>query len=141
MTQGSMPRSSMPRARNWAVWVLVFLAIVAGILAFLDAARYMGWLPIAALGNIQFFVSSAGWLAAIFSAIAGVIWFMVASWLYNLNPQGWVFVIIIAILNLVLLGLAILGSTAFASVSLAVIVNAAALLLALLPGTQAAFGQ
>lgn len=83
MTQGSMPRSSMPRARNWAVWVLVFLAIVAGILAFLDAARYMGWLPIAALGNIQFFVSSAGWLAAIFSAIAGVIWFMVASWLYN----------------------------------------------------------
>lgn len=131
----------MTRERNWAVWVLAALAAIAGILNLLDAARYMGWLPIASLGNLNFFIPSANWLGAMLSAIVGVIWFVVAKWLYDLNPQGWSFVVVIAIFNLILLLLAWLGSSSWTAISLNVIVNAIALILALLPNTRAAFGQ
>jgi hypothetical protein len=130
----------MTRERNWAVWVLAALAVIAGILNLLDAARYMGWLPIASLGNLNFFLPSANWLGALLSAAVGVIWFVAAGWLYNLNPEGWLFVIVIAIFNLILLALAWINSS-WTAVSLGVIVNAIALILALLPSTRAAFGQ
>jgi hypothetical protein len=131
----------MTRQRTWAVWILVIVAVVAGILAVLDTLRYMGWFPIASLGNLNFFLPNANWLGALLSAAVAIIWFVVASQLYNLNPQGWLFVVIIAIFNLIVLLLALLGQTTWTAISLAVIVNAIALILALLPSTKAAFGQ
>lgn len=139
-----MSTSPVPRQRNWAVYVLVIIAVIAGILALLDAARYMGWLPITIplLGQeVSFVLPNAQWLAAIMSALVGVIWLVVAWWLWTLNPSGWLFVIVIAIFNLILLLLAVLGQTTLSAVALQVLVNVVALVLALLPGTKAAFGQ
>lgn len=132
------------RERNWAVWVLVILAVVAGILALVDAARYMGWLPFSIQimdQDLSFVLPSAQWFAAIMSAIVGVIYFAVAAWLYNLNPQGWLFVVVIAVINLVFLFLALLGTNTFGDILWQVIVNALLLILAMLPSTQAAFGR
>jgi hypothetical protein len=140
----STTKPPVTRDRNWAVWVLVALAVVAGILAFVDAARYMGWIGfnIPIMGQeIRFVLPNALWFAAIMSALVGVIYFVVAGWLYNLNPSGWLFVVVIAIVNIVFLFLAILGQSTFSSVLLQLIVNAALLILAFLPGTQAAFGR
>jgi predicted flap endonuclease-1-like 5' DNA nuclease len=138
-----MSTRPVERHRNWAVYILVLLAIIAGILAFLDAARYMGWLPITetvpGLGEINFVVPNAQWFAALMSAIVGIIWFVVAWWLWTLNPSGWLFVIIIAIFNIILLLLAVLGKTTFNQILPALLVNGLALILALLPGTKAAF--
>ncbi|RPI24147.1 MAG: hypothetical protein EHM70_21620 [Chloroflexota bacterium] len=131
----------MTRKRTWAVWVLAALAVLAGIVDLLDAARYMGWLPVAGLGDLNFFIANANWLGALLSAVVGVIWFVVAKWLYDLNPNGWVFVAVIAVFNLIVLGLALLGRSSWAAVSLGVIVNAIALILAMLPGTKEAFAQ
>jgi hypothetical protein len=75
------------------------------------------------------------------AAIVGVIWFMVAGWIWNLNPSGWLFVVVMAVINLIFLFLAILGSTTFNAVALQLLVNVAALVLAMLPGTQRAFGR
>jgi hypothetical protein len=86
-------------ARTLAVIILAALAVIAGILALLDAARYMGWLPIAALGDMKFVLPNAQWFAAIMSAIVGVIYFVVAWWLWNLNPSGWLFVVVISIIT------------------------------------------
>lgn len=144
MSTSKPPVQPAPRERNWAVWVLVILAVIAGIFALLDAARYMGWLPftVPVMGNeIKFVLPSASWFAALMSALVGVIYFVVAWWLYNLNPSGWLFVVVIAIINLIFLFLAVLGQTTFSSVLLQILVNAALLLLAFLPGTQAAFGR
>ena len=132
------------RQRNWAVWLLVLLAVIAGILALVDAARYMGWIAfnIPIMGQeISFVLPNAQWFAAIMSALVGVIYFVVAGWLYNLNPSGWLFVVVIAIIDLVFLFLAILGKSTFSSVSVQIVVNAVLLILAFLPGTQAAFGR
>jgi hypothetical protein len=140
MTQQSYKPSASPAPRRTlAVIILAALAVIAGILALLDAARYMGWLPIATLGDMKFVLPNAQWFAAIMSAIVGVIYFVVAWWLWNLNPSGWLFVVVISIINLIFLFLAILGQTTFTAVALQVIVNAAALILALIPSTKAAF--
>jgi hypothetical protein len=139
-----MSTRPVARQRNWAVYVLVIIAVIAGILALLDAARYMGWLPITIpiLGQeVSFVLPNAQWLAAILSATVGVIWLVVAWWLWTLNPSGWLFVIVIAIFNLILLLLAVLGQTTLSAVALQVLVSVVALVLALLPGTKAAFGQ
>jgi len=101
--------------------------------------RHLGILPVAEVLSLKFYDMS--WLGAILSAIVAVIWFTVARQLWNLDPQGWLFVVVIAILNLALLLAAVLGRTTFQAVSLTVVVNAAALILALLPSTKAAFGQ
>ncbi len=137
-------KPSVPPApqRTLAVMILAALAVIAGILALLDAARYMGWLPITIttiLGDLSFVLPSARWFAAIMSAIVGVIYFVVAAWIWNLNPSGWLFVVVMAVINLVFLFLAILGRSTFSSVALQLIVNAAVLILALIPSTKAAF--
>jgi len=139
-----MSSHSVVRHRNWAVILLAVLAVVAGVLALMDAARYMGWLPLTVstvLGEYKFVLPSAQWFAAVMSGVVGVIWFVVAGWLWNLNPSGWMFVVVMAILNLILLVLAILGQTTLQAVLLPVLVNVVALVLAFLPGTQAAFGR
>ena len=135
--------NQMQRKKNWAVYILFFLAVIAGILAFIDAGRYMGWIPINAtipgLGEISFAYPQAQWFAALMQALLGAIWFLVAYWLWTLNPSGWMFVIVISVINLIFLGLAVLGRTIFSQVLPAVLVNALAFILALLPGTKAAF--
>ena len=135
--------NQMQRKKNWAVYILFFLAVIAGILAFIDAGRYMGWIPINAtipgLGEISFAYPQAQWFAALMQALLGAIWFLVAYWLWTLNPSGWMFVIVISVINLIFLGLAVLGRTTFSQVLPAVLVNALAFILALLPGTKAAF--
>jgi hypothetical protein len=117
------------------------VAVVAGILAVLDALRYMGWLPVASLGNLNFFIPDVYWLGAGLSVVVAIIWFAVAGQLYNLNPQGWLFVVVIAVFNLVVLALALLGQTTWTAIAPAVIVSAIALILGLLPSTKKAFGR
>lgn len=131
----------MTRGRNPAVWVLVELAVIAGFLDLLDVGRYMGWLPMADLGNLYFYISGANWLGALLSLILGVVWFVIAKWLYDLNPEGWRLAILIAMLNLALLLLAWLGQSSWRAVWLGVMANIIALNLALLPDTRAAYGQ
>ena len=127
------------KERTWAIYILFILAIIAGLLAFVDAARYMGWLPIATLGELKFTLPSAQWLGALLEAMVGVIWFVVAKWIWDLNESGRLFVLVIAVVNLIILLLAILGQTTFSAVALGVIVNVLALILALLPSTEEAF--
>lgn len=127
------------KERTWAVYVLFILAILAGIMALVDAARYMGWLPILTLGELKFALPSAAWLGALLSALVGVIWFVVAKWIWDLNESGRLFVLVIAVVNLIILILAILGQTTFQAVSIEIIINVIALVLALLPSTEEAF--
>jgi hypothetical protein len=129
------------RSRTIWIWILIVVAVLAGIFNLLDAARFMGWLPIAALGDLQFFAENIYWLGAIMAVVLALIWFWVARNLYNLDPRGWLFVVVIAVINLVFLGLAILGQTTFRAVAGEIVLNAVALIIGMLPSTKAAFGQ
>jgi predicted flap endonuclease-1-like 5' DNA nuclease len=73
------------------------------------------------------------------AGIVGIIFFVVAMWLWNLNPSGWLFVVVITIFNLIFLGLALIGQTSFNDIMLQLGINALALILALIPSTKQAF--
>lgn len=125
--------------RTFAITLLAVLAAIAGIIAIVDVFRYLGLLPMGELFGVSFF--GVNWFGAILSAIVALIWFSVARQLWYLDPRGWLFVVVIAIINLIFLLLAILGQTTFQAVALNIIVNGLALILAFLPNTREAFGQ
>jgi hypothetical protein len=127
------------KQRTWAVYLLFALAVIAGILAFIDAAKYMGWLPFLTIGEFNFALPSASWLGAILAAIVGIIWFVVAKWIWDLNESGRLFILVISVVNLIVLVLALIGASTWQNVALQVIVNVVALILALLPSTEEAF--
>lgn len=133
--------SSTNRSRTIWIWLLIIVAFVIGVFNLLDAARLMGWLPIAALGDLKFFMPNASWLGAIMYVILALIWFWVARNLYNLDPRGWLFVAAIAVINLIFLFMALFGQSTFQSIMVEVFLNAIALIIAMLPSTKAAFGQ
>ena len=91
------------------------------------------------IGPFQFF--GVNWVGVILSVIVALIWLSVARQLWRVDPQGWLFVVVIAIVYLIFDFVAVLGGSAFQAVLPSVIVNAVALILAVLPNTRAAFGQ
>jgi hypothetical protein len=61
--------------------------------------------------------------------------------LWNLDPQGWLFLVIIAIFNLILAFVSILGRSSFQAMLPSILINGIILIYCLLPGTKEAFGQ
>lgn len=125
--------------RTPAITILAVLAVIAGVLAAIDTLRYMGLVPLGQMFGVAFY--GQDWLGAALSAVVALIWFAVARQLWNLDVQGWMFVMIIAIVDLIFLALAIIGGTPFSAVTPNVLVNGAALILASLPSTKSAFGR
>ena len=64
---------SAKSSRTFWIWLLIIVSVLAGLSALLDALRYMGWLPVAALGPLQFFLPTASWLGAIMAFILALI--------------------------------------------------------------------
>ncbi len=126
--------------RNWVTWLFFILAVLAAIGAFLDAARYMGWVSVTSIGPLDFFLEDANWLGAAFAVLLGVIWVVVAGWMWSTDPRGWMFVVIISALNLLFILLNLIGSATFENIWPALVVNGLILILAFIPGTRRAFG-
>ena len=133
--------SNTGRSRNIWVWLLIIAAVVIAINDLLDAARFMGWLPIATFGDLVFYSPSVMWLGALMSLLLAGIWFWAAKRLYELDPRGWLFVVAIAVINLVFLFMAMFGGNTFRDIMWGVLLNTAALVIGMLPSTKAAFGQ
>ena len=127
--------------RPFAVTLLAIIAALAGIVAVLDTLRLLGILPIAQLGEMKFFTPSANIFGAIMAGIVALIWFWAAKKVWNLDPQGWLFVVSIAAIYLIFDVVALIGGTPIQSMWLSLLITFLALILALLPGTKQAFGQ
>ena len=128
--------------RPFAVTLLAIIAAIAGVIGVLDVLRYLGLLPftIPFMGNeVDFFGFSI--FGAIMAGIVAAIWFWAASKLWNLDPQGWSFVVVIAIVYLIFDVMAVIGGTNINEMLLPIGISVLALILGFLPGTRAAFGQ
>ena len=121
--------------RPFAVTLLAIVAVVAGVIAVVDALRYMSLL----FSPLSFFGSPI--FGAILAGIVAIIWFSVAAQLWNMDPRGWMFVVVIAIVYLIFDVMAIIGGTPIEAMWLSLGISAIALILALLPNTRASFGQ
>jgi len=132
----------MNKQRPFAVTLLTVIAVLAGIVAVIDVLRYLGLLPI----TIPFFgveLSFFGFsiFGAILTGIVAAIWFWVAARLWNLDPQGWLFVVVISTVHIIFQVVALLGGAPLSALWLSLGLPVLTLILGLLPGTRAAFGQ
>lgn len=119
--------------RSAAIVILAVLAVFGGIAAVIDVLRYMEWLfsPLSFLGSPV--------LGAVLSGLVAVIWFWAAARIWNLDPQGWLFMVSIAALYLIFDIISLIAGTPIELLLPSILITSLALILGLLPSTKEEF--
>jgi hypothetical protein len=120
--------------RTAAITILAILAVIAGIVAVVDTLRYLQFLfsPMSFLGTPI--------LGAILSGLVAIIWFWAAARIWNVDPQGWLFMVAIAAIYLIFDIIAVIAGTPLELLLPSIFISALALILGLLPSTKREFG-
>ena len=128
----------MAKKRPFGVTLLALLAGAATIVALVHTLQMLHLFPISGpFGEAHFFTFDL--LGALLWGMMAAIYLWVFRMLWNLDPQGWLFVVVLAVLNLVLAVLSIFGDSTWQSMMPALLINGLILLYGVLPGTKAAF--
>jgi len=115
------------------------LAILAGILAVINVIitlRFLGFFPW--LGQLDIRIFNL-WYALLYGLLA-YIWFWVAQMLWRVDRQGWIFLLIITVFNLLMSFTTMLTGGAWYDNNIAVLLNVLILIYIMLPGVRRAFG-
>ena len=124
--------------RPIGITILAAIAAVATVIAGIHTLQYLHLLPIT-WGPISFFGFDL--LGGILWGVLTLIYAWVVAQLWNLNPQGWMFVVLLAALNIGLDVISIIGQTTLSAVLPSILINAIVLAYCMTPGVRAAFGQ
>ena len=128
----------MTKNRPFGVTLLAILAIIGAIVAAYHTLQYLGIFSFTGLfGVFEFY--GVNWIGALMWALMILIYIWVARMLWNLDPQGWLFVVALSTLNLILAMLSIIGDSTWQAMLPSLIVNGLILLYTLMPGTKEAF--
>jgi hypothetical protein len=125
-------------SRPIGITILAILAGVAAIFAIIHTLQMLHLFPVF-LGPVSFFTFDL--LGAILWGILALIWIWVTRGLWNLDPQAWLFVTILAVLNLILAFIDIIGRSSFQAELPTILLNGIILIYAQTPGVKRAFGQ
>jgi hypothetical protein len=126
------------KKRPFGVTLLAIFSLLAAGAALIHTLQMLHLWPIR-VGDAHFFGFDP--FGAILWGIMVLIYLWVFRMLWNLDPQGWLFVTVISVLNLILAFVSILGATTWQDMMWSIVINAIVLIYALLPGTKAAFGM
>jgi hypothetical protein len=130
----------MSKSRPFGVTILAILAGIAAFFAVIHTLQMLHLFPISGpLGVFSFFTFDL--LGALLWGLMAAIYIWLVRMLWNLDPQGWLFLVIIAIFNLILAFVSILGRSSFQAMLPSILINGVILIYCLLPGTKEAFGQ
>ena len=125
------------RTRPIGVTILAILTGVAAVLSAVHLLQALGIFPYV-IGPVSIRGFNL-WYALMWGLLLWVyIWLIQMLW--RVNPQAWMFLIIITIWNLSVAFLAMLGAAEWSDVSLSILVNAVILIYCMLPGVREAFG-
>ncbi len=128
----------MTKKRPFGVTLLALLAGAATVVALIHTLQMLHLLPISGpFGEARFFTFDL--LGALLWGVMGLIYLWVFRMLWNLDAQGWLFVVVIAVFNLILAVLSIIGDSTWQSMMPAMLINGLILIYAMLPGTKDAF--
>jgi hypothetical protein len=127
--------ATKPR-RPIGITLLAVLALLAALAALMHTLQMLHILPFF-LGPVKFFS---------FDLIGAIVWGVMTAlyaWLFRalwtVDLRGWLFVIFLAVLNLIMAGITILGATTLGAVLPTIIINIVILIYALSPGVKEAF--
>ncbi len=137
-TQTVKPMSTRAVKRPFPVTLLAILAGAAAVLAAVHALQSLGILPYV-IGSVK--LHSFSLWNFLMWALMCWIWVWLVRMLWQVDPQGWYFLAVISVFNLILDFVAMLGSAgSFSDVSVSFLINAVILIYCMLPGTKRAFG-
>jgi hypothetical protein len=128
----------MIQSRPFGVSALAILAGFAGVVAAIHTLQFLHLLPFF-IGPVAFFGFDL--LAALMWGLIAIIYWWVAKMLWEMDPQGWLFVVILASLNLFFDFLALIGGSSLESMIVSIILNAVILVYCLWPTTRQSFAQ
>ena len=120
--------------RPFGVTVLGIFAGISAIIATFTALRFTGILP---LGPEEFRTFST-WHVLMYGLLAYV-WFWIAVMLWRVDYQGWLYVVLLAVLHLTINFVIIVTGGEWADVQTSMIISALVIIYAMLPGTRKAF--
>jgi hypothetical protein len=124
--------------RPFGVTLLAILAGIAALFAAIQALQALGIIPYflgpIAVRNVNF------WNFLMWALLVWVyVWLVQMLW--NVNPQAWLFLVVITIFNLLLGFISTLGSqSTISDASVSMGLNAIILIYCMLPGVKRAFG-
>jgi len=127
----------MEKTRPIGVTILAFLAILGAVNAFIYTLQMLHLLPtyIGPVAVYQFSFIGAllwGFLAFIWLGIFGALWVV--------HPQGWLFMVLIAVFDLIYGIICVLGGSSWEAMAPMIIICALILIYCMLPSTKQAFG-
>jgi hypothetical protein len=127
----------MAKERPIGVTILAFLAILGAINALIFTLQMLHLIP-TYLGPIAFYQFSL--IGAFFWGLLFFIWLAVFRMLWEVQPQGWMFMVLIAIFDLIYGIICVLGGSSWEAMAPIIIISGLVLIYCLLPGTKQAFG-
>ncbi|AAM05891.1 TPA: hypothetical protein HA338_00660 [Methanosarcina acetivorans] len=122
--------------RPIGVTILALLAVLLAILNGIATLRFLGFFPFVGPLDIRIFNL---WYALLYGLLT-YIWAWVAKMLWEVNPQGWIFMAVISIFSLCVDFVVLVTGGSWYDVNLSVIVSALILIYVMLPGVREAFG-
>lgn len=126
------------KKRPIGVTILAVFAMLAALSAAWHTLQMLHIIPVS-FGEMRFFTFD--FFGAILWGIMFLIYLWVFRMLWNLDPQGWLFVVVLSTLNLILAFVSVLGASSFTSVLPSVLFNAIVLIYANTSGVKAAFNM
>lgn len=120
--------------RPFGVTVLGILAGVSAIIATLTALRFAGILP---FGPEEY--RSFNLYYVLMYGLVAYVWFWIATMLWRVDYQGWLYVVLLAVLHLTINFVIIVTGGEWADVQSSMIISALVIIYAMLPGTRKAF--
>lgn len=127
----------MTRHRPFGITILAIVAGIAGVIAAYHTLQYLHILPFS-LGDMRFWGFDL-W-GAILWGLTTFVYAWVVSMLWNLNPSGWLFLVLISAWNLIMVVISVLGASTVSAYAPTLLINGLILIYCLLPGTKRAFG-
>ena len=134
-----MSELSQVKARPIGVTILAILAGVAAVFAAIHALQFLGIIPFVVGPHGYHLRYFSFWYALMYGLLVWVyVW--LTRMLWRVDPQAWMFLVIVTMFYLILDAFMLLGATTWQDVSVTIIVNAIILLNCMLPGVRSAFG-
>ena len=127
----------MEKTRPIGVTILAFLAILGAMNALIYTLQMLHLLPVF-IGPVAFFEFSL--VGAFFWGLLFFIWLWVFRMLWEVNPQGWMFMTLLSVLNLVFGIINVIGASSWQAMAPIIIISGLVLIYCLMPGTKEAFG-